>query len=225
MPAVEQRGTMPRTLRAPRRCGATRGCSPALAVFFYCRLHGLDVRPRRAAAEPMSDSPDRHLAVEGRRPRRGDVRVRLRAGAALRRVLRRHGVRRQDGDGGRRRRRASPMPSRTVRVEFLASVARGAPFTLEPEVSHLEVHPGQLYETHFRARNLTGSTLVGAGRAERRAGRRGALFQQGRVLLLHEPGVRAARGADAEALVHGREELPAHVDTLSLSYTYFSASN
>ena len=53
-----------------------------------------------------------------------------------------------------------PDPSRTVRVEFLASVARGTPFTLEPEVSHLEVHPGQLYETHFRARNLTGSPLT-----------------------------------------------------------------
>ena len=50
-----------------------------------------------------------------------------------------------------------PDLSRTVRVEFLASVPRGVPFTLEPEVSHLEVHPGQLYETHFRARNLTGS--------------------------------------------------------------------
>ena len=53
-----------------------------------------------------------------------------------------------------------PDPSRTVRVEFLASVASGAPFTLEPEVGHLEVHPGQLYETHFRARNLTGSPLT-----------------------------------------------------------------
>ena len=53
-----------------------------------------------------------------------------------------------------------PDPSRTVRVEFLSSVARGTPFTLEPEVSHLEVHPGQLYETHFRARNLTGSPLT-----------------------------------------------------------------
>jgi cytochrome c oxidase assembly protein subunit 11 len=40
----------------------------------------------------------------------------------------------------------TPDASRTVRVEFLSSVARGTPFTLEPEVSHLEVHPGQLYK-------------------------------------------------------------------------------
>jgi cytochrome c oxidase assembly protein subunit 11 len=54
----------------------------------------------------------------------------------------------------------APDPNRTVRVEFLSSVARGTPFTLTPEVSHMEVHPGQLYETHFRARNLTASSLV-----------------------------------------------------------------
>ena len=98
-----------------------------------------------------------------------------------------------------------PDASRTVRVEFLSSVARGTPFTLEPEVSHMEVHPGQLYETHFRARNLTGSPHRRASRAERRAGARCPLLQQSRVLLLHEPRVCAARRADAQALVHGRD--------------------
>jgi cytochrome c oxidase assembly protein subunit 11 len=55
---------------------------------------------------------------------------------------------------------ARPDPSRTVRVEFLGAVARGAPWEFEPDVSHMDVHPGQLYETHFRARNLTGATLT-----------------------------------------------------------------
>src|SRR5687767_15745137 len=69
------------------------------------------------------------------------------------------------GFGGRTAGAASmqierPDPNRIVRVEFLASVPRGVPFTLEPEVSHMEVHPGQMYETHYRARNLTGSPLT-----------------------------------------------------------------
>jgi cytochrome c oxidase assembly protein subunit 11 len=43
----------------------------------------------------------------------------------------------------------APDPSRTVRVEFLSSVARGTPFTLEPEVSHLEVHPASCTKRTF----------------------------------------------------------------------------
>ena len=54
----------------------------------------------------------------------------------------------------------SADPSRTVRLELLASLARSAPWEFRPAVSHLEVHPGQLYETTFHARNLTGEPLI-----------------------------------------------------------------
>ena len=118
-----------------------------------------------------------------------------------------------------------PDPSRTVRVEFLASVARGAPFTLEPEVSHLEVHPGQLYETHFRARNLAGSTLtaqavpsVAPGAAARHFNKVECFCFTSQELAPHEELTLKLQFMVAS-------ELPAHVDTLSLSYTYFSASN
>src|SRR5690606_6886381 len=54
----------------------------------------------------------------------------------------------------------APVANRTVRVEFVASVARGAPWDFAPDVSHLDVHPGQVYETTFHARNLTGAPLT-----------------------------------------------------------------
>ena len=56
---------------------------------------------------------------------------------------------------------AAPDLNRTVRVEFVGSVARGSPWQFEPDVSHMEVHPGQLYEAQFRARNLRDTELVG----------------------------------------------------------------
>ncbi len=112
-----------------------------------------------------------------------------------------------------------------MRVEFLASVARGAPFTLEPEVSHIDSAPGPDLRDAFSRAQPHGLAADGAGRAERRAGRRGALLQQGRMLLLHEPGVQPHEELELKLAFMVATELPAHVDTLSLSYTYFTASN
>ena len=133
----------------------------------------------------MADKPRSSPDAEARRSRCGDVRVRLRARAVVRRVLRR-----SRAWAARRRTSAAvvverPNPNRIVRVEFLGSVARGSSWQFEPDVSHLDVHPGQLYETHFRARNLRDTERRGSGRAERRARQRGAVLPQDRMLLLH----------------------------------------
>jgi len=134
------------------------------------------------------------------------------------------------GFGGRTAMAAStevprPDPSRTVRVEFLASVARGAPFTLEPEVSHLEVHPGQLYETHFRARNLTGSTLTAQAVPSVAPGAAARHFNKVECFCFTSQEFAPHEELTLKLQFMVASELPAYVDTLSLSYTYFSASN
>ena len=118
-----------------------------------------------------------------------------------------------------------PDPSRTVRVEFLASVARGAPFTLEPEVGHLEVHPGQLYETHFRARNLTGSPLTAQAVPSIAPGAAARYFNKAECFCFTSQQFAPHEELLLKVSFMVAPELPAHVDTLSLSYTYFSAAN
>src|SRR4051812_47708128 len=56
---------------------------------------------------------------------------------------------------------AAPDLNRTIRVEFVGSVARGSPWQFEPDVTHLDVHPGQLYEAQFLARNLREAQRTG----------------------------------------------------------------
>jgi cytochrome c oxidase assembly protein subunit 11 len=119
----------------------------------------------------------------------------------------------------------APDPNRTVRVEFLASVARGTPFTLEPEVSHLEVHPGQLYETHFRARNLTGSALTAQAVPSVAPGPAARYFNKTECFCFTTQQFEPHQELDLKLVFVVAKELPAHVDTLSLSYTYFTASN
>lgn len=118
---------------------------------------------------------------------------------------------------------ARPDPSRTVRVEFLSSVARGAPFTLEPEVSHLEVHPGQLYETHYRARNLAGSALVGQAVPSVAPGEVARYFQKTECFCFTSQDFEPHEELTLKLAFIVAPELPTNVDTLSLSYAYFSA--
>ena len=53
-----------------------------------------------------------------------------------------------------------PVQGRTVVVEFTASVPAGG-FQFEPVAASMEVHPGKLYEAHYRARNLADRATTG----------------------------------------------------------------
>jgi len=120
---------------------------------------------------------------------------------------------------------ARPDPSRTVRVEFLASVARGAPWEFAPDVSHLDVHPGEVYETHYRARNLTGATLVAQAVPSVAPGEAARYFNKAECFCFTSQEYRPHEERELKLVFTVAPELPSHVDTLSLSYTYFSASN
>jgi cytochrome c oxidase assembly protein subunit 11 len=118
-----------------------------------------------------------------------------------------------------------PDPNRTVRVEFLASVPRGVPFTLEPDVSHMDVHPGQMYETHFRAANLTGSPLTAQAVPSVAPGSAARYFNKAECFCFTSQSFQPHEELELKLAFMVATELPAHVDTLSLSYTYFTASN
>jgi cytochrome c oxidase assembly protein subunit 11 len=115
--------------------------------------------------------------------------------------------------------------NRMVRVEFLASVARGAPWQFEPEVSHLEVKVGQIYETHYVARNLTGSTLVAQAVPSVAPGDAARYFNKTECFCFTSQEFEPHQEQTLKLAFMVAEELPPQVDTLSLSYTYFSAPN
>jgi cytochrome c oxidase assembly protein subunit 11 len=172
----------------------------------------------------MSDSPDRHLALKVA----GIGLAMFAFGFAL--------VPLYDvfcavtGYGGKTASAAAtvveePDQSRTVRVEFLASVPRGVPFELEPEVTHLDVHPGQMYETHFRARNLTGSVRKAQAVPSVAPGAAARYFNKAECFCFTSQEFQPHEELTLKLAFMVAADLPAHIDTLSLSYTYFSASN
>ena len=68
------------------------------------------------------------------------------------------------GDQTRLLRRAKavehPDPSRTVTVEFMASVGSVGGWEFGPLQRKIDVHPGQIYEAKFTAHNMTGVEQV-----------------------------------------------------------------
>lgn len=117
-----------------------------------------------------------------------------------------------------------PDTSRTVRVEFLASVARGAPWEFSPEVSHMEVHPGELYVTHYKATNLTGTQLVAQAVPSVAPGAAAKYFQKTECFCFTSQTFAPRETLELKLAFMVAPELPEHVDTMSLAYTYFTAS-
>ncbi|PMH93344.1 cytochrome C oxidase assembly protein, partial [Vibrio splendidus] len=54
-----------------------------------------------------------------------------------------------------------PDYSRTVRVEFMSHINPDMPWQFSPEARVLEVHPGEVVQTNYIAKNLSGASLVG----------------------------------------------------------------
>jgi cytochrome c oxidase assembly protein subunit 11 len=112
-------------------------------------------------------------------------------------------------------------PDRTVRVEFLASVQRGSPWEFAPVVEHLDVHPGQLYEAHYAARNRTDQPLVAQAVPSVAPGEAAKYFKKTECFCFTTQAFAADESRDLKLIFTVDPELPAYVDTLSLGYTMY----
>ena len=50
---------------------------------------------------------------------------------------------------------------RLVTVEFVANLNIDAPWEFKPDQPKMQVHPGQFYQTHYQARNLSEQAITG----------------------------------------------------------------
>lgn len=112
--------------------------------------------------------------------------------------------------------------NRTVRVEFVGALEAGAPWHFRPTVGHMEVHPGQLYETHYYAENLTGSELVGQATPSVSPGSAAKHFKKVHCFCFTRQEFAPHEGRDMQVLFMVDPDLPAYIDTVTLGYTFFA---
>ncbi|HEX5046326.1 MAG TPA: cytochrome c oxidase assembly protein [Gammaproteobacteria bacterium] len=114
--------------------------------------------------------------------------------------------------------------NRTVRVEFLGSVARGAPWDFHPELSHIEVHPGETYVAHFAARNRRDEPVVGQAVPSIEPGEAARYFKKFECFCFTTQPFEANEARELTVAFALDPALPADVDTVSLSYTFYAVS-
>ncbi len=132
------------------------------------------------------------------------------------------------GIGGRTNDTVAVIPAgmrvdtgRTVTVEFIAVLNEQAPWEFRPAVSSIEIHPGQLYDTSFYARNLTDRELIGHAVPSVAPGVAAKHFQKTECFCFTAQKFLAHEGRDMGVQFIVDPDLPEYVDRITLSYTFF----
>jgi cytochrome c oxidase assembly protein subunit 11 len=119
----------------------------------------------------------------------------------------------------------SPDVDRSVRLEFVASVNRTAPFEFRPASSSMQVAPGKIYETTYFARNLTDSAIVARAVPSVSPGLAAEHLKKIECFCFTEQSFEALEGRDMGVTFMLEPGLPEHIDTLTLSYALFALEN
>ncbi|MGH8197192.1 MAG: cytochrome c oxidase assembly protein [Steroidobacteraceae bacterium] len=115
----------------------------------------------------------------------------------------------------------APVADRTVVVEFTASVPEGGRWEFEPVAVTMEVQPGRLYETHYRARNLSEGEKTGQAVPSVAPARAAQYFVKTECFCFTPQ--KFARDEEREMAVRFvvDRELPPGIDRLTLSYAFY----
>ena len=113
--------------------------------------------------------------------------------------------------------------SRTVKVQFLGTVNSRLPWEFRPNVASMEVHPGQVYETTYFARNLSGAATIGQARPSVAPSVASLHFNKTECFCFVEQEFAPGEARDMPVRFVLSRNLPADIATVTLSYTFFNS--
>ena len=111
--------------------------------------------------------------------------------------------------------------SRTVKVQFIANLNNEAPWEFRPDVFEVKVHPGELTDTYFFAKNLTNENKVAQAVPSVAPGQAALYFHKTECFCFSEQDFKPNEGRDMPLRFMVDPELPENIRTLTLSYTFF----
>lgn len=111
---------------------------------------------------------------------------------------------------------------REVIVEFIASINQQAPWEFRPTVAKMKVQPGKFYDTTFFARNRTDAALTGHAVPSVAPGQAARHFQKTECFCFTEQNFAPGEGRDMPVRFILDPDLPKHIETVTLSYTFFA---
>ena len=112
---------------------------------------------------------------------------------------------------------------REVTVEFLATVHSDLPWEFRPMVKKVKVHPGEVIEVNYFARNKTGEVVTGQAVPSLAPGLAAKYFSKTECFCFTRQALGPGEGKEMPLRFIVDPELPENVRTVSLSYTFYQA--
>ena len=111
--------------------------------------------------------------------------------------------------------------SRSVTVQFVASVNSRLPWEFVPEQPSIRVHPGKLTEVWFDARNVSGEAIVGNAVPSVAPGEASLYFNKTECFCFTQQLLAAGESRRMPVRFYVDPRLPAGIEELTLSYTFY----
>ena len=112
--------------------------------------------------------------------------------------------------------------SRTIEVRFLANTNTGLPWSFEPLVKKMEVHPGQVYEAVYRVRSASASKTLGQAVPSVSPGLAAQHFNKTECFCFTQQELEARETRDMPIRFIVGTDISKDIEQITLSYTFFS---
>ncbi len=112
--------------------------------------------------------------------------------------------------------------SRVIEVRFLANTNPGLPWSFEPLVKKMEVHPGKLYEAMYRVRSTAESATVGQAVPSVSPGLAAEHFNKTECFCFTQQELTGLEEREMPLRFIIDNAISENIEQITLSYTFFS---
>jgi cytochrome c oxidase assembly protein subunit 11 len=111
--------------------------------------------------------------------------------------------------------------SRTITVQFDATINQQMPWRFAPEQRTIQIHPGEVAQMVYTVTNTTGKAMVGQARPSYGPEIAGKYFNKLECFCFNQQTLAANETRQMPVVFYIGRDLPKNVTTLTLSYTFF----
>ncbi len=115
--------------------------------------------------------------------------------------------------------------TRTITVQFLATNNANLPWQFYPKVRKIKVHPGENARIAYFAQNMSGKTMVVQAIPSVSPALAARYLKKTECFCFAQQTLKSKESMDMPLLFHLDADLPKSVNTVTLAYTLFDATN